>query len=158
MKINKLFVFTVLAISMIAANDIQAEINKASGIGFTDGKSLSVGWVERGGKKIAALERLNYLTYLIDWGGSTPNAEVPNAVGTKVDLSAFEADAADPAKLVDRLSGLALGRKLATAPRDKVIAAVSWWTSTNDSANWKANRVKAAAFLVFGSPDYQVLR
>ena len=106
----------------------------------------------------AALERLNYLTYLIDWGGSTPNAEVPNAVGTKVDLSAFEADAADPAKLVDRLSALALGRKLATAPRDKVIAAVSWWTSTNDSANWKANRVKAAAFLVFGSPDYQVLR
>jgi uncharacterized protein (DUF1800 family) len=106
----------------------------------------------------AALERLNYLTYLIDWGGSTPNAEVPNALGTKVDLSAFEADVADPAKLVDRLSALALGRKLATAPRDKVIAAVTWWSPTTDAANWKVNRVKAAAFLVFSSPDYQVLR
>ncbi len=106
----------------------------------------------------AALERLNYLTYLIDWGGTTPSADVPNALGTKVNLSAFEADAADAAKLVDRLSALALGRKLATAPRDKVIAAVTWWSPTTDAANWKANRVKAAAFLVFGSPDYQVLR
>jgi uncharacterized protein (DUF1800 family) len=106
----------------------------------------------------AALERLNFLTYLLEWNGSTPNAEVPNAVGTKADLSAFEVDAADAAKLVDRLSALALGRKLGTAPRDKVIAAVSWWTPSTDATNWKANRVKTAAFLVFGSPDYQVLR
>ncbi len=106
----------------------------------------------------AALERLNYLTYLIEWNGSTPLADVPNAVGTKVDLSAFEADATDPAKLVDRLSALALGRTLATAPRDKVIAAVLWWTPATDATNWKANRVKTAAFLVWGSPDYQVLR
>jgi uncharacterized protein (DUF1800 family) len=106
----------------------------------------------------AALERLNYLTYLFDWGGSEPSAEVPNALGTKVDASAFEADAADAAKLVDRLSALALGRKLAAAPRDKVIAAVSYWTPTTDANTWKANRVKTAALLVFGSPDYQVLR
>jgi Protein of unknown function (DUF1800) len=106
----------------------------------------------------SALERLNYIGYLVDWGGSTPNAEVPNALGTKVNLSAFEADVADPAKLVDRLSALALGRKLAPAPRDKVIAAVAWWTPATDSANWKANRLKTAAYLVFGSPDYQVLR
>jgi Protein of unknown function (DUF1800) len=106
----------------------------------------------------SALERLNFLTYLLEWGGSAPSADVPNALGTKADFSAFEADAADAAKLVDRLSALALGRKLAAAPRDKVIAAVSWWTPTNDATNWKVNRVKTAAFLVFGSPDYQVLR
>ena len=105
----------------------------------------------------AALERLNFLTYLLDWGGTTPNAEVPNALGTKIDLTAFEADAADAAKLVDRMSALALGRKLATAPRDKVIAAVARLTQANDS-NWKANRLKTAAYLVFASPDYQVLR
>ena len=105
----------------------------------------------------AALERLNFLTYLLDWGGSTPSADVPNAIGTKVDLTAFEADAADAAKLVDRLSALALGRKLAAAPRDKVIAAVSRLTQANDT-NWKANRLKTAAYLVFASPDYQVLR
>ena len=106
----------------------------------------------------AALERLNYLTYLLDWGGSAPETSVPGAVGTQVDLSAFIADAADAATLVDRLSMLALGQPLPSAPRDKVIAAVSWWTVNIDATNWKANRVKAAAYLVFASPNYQVLR
>ncbi len=106
----------------------------------------------------AALERLNYLTYLLDWGGSGPVADVPNAVGTQVDITAFTTDAADAAKLVDRLSVLATGQALPAAPRDKVIAAVAWWTDQNDPTNWKTNRVKAAAYLVFGSPNYQVLR
>jgi hypothetical protein len=106
----------------------------------------------------AALDRLNYLTYLLDWGGSTPAAGIPNALGTKVDLTAFLTDAGDAAKLVDRLSMLALGQALPSVPRDKVIAAVSWWTASTDSVNWKTNRVKAAAYLVFGSPNYQVLR
>ena len=106
----------------------------------------------------AALERLNYLTFLLDWDGSAPSTSIPNALGTKVDLSAFTADAADAAKLVDRLSLLALGQALPSAPRDKVIAAVSWWTDKTDATNWKTKRVKAAAYLVFGSPNYQVLR
>ena len=106
----------------------------------------------------AALERLNYLTYLLDWGGSAADVSVPNAVGTKVDLSAFAADAADAAKLVDRMSLLALGQALPATPRQKVIDAVAWWTSSTDATNWKTNRVKAAAYLVFASPNYQVLR
>jgi len=106
----------------------------------------------------AALERLNYLAYLLDWGGSTPSASVPSAVGTQVDLSAFVTDAADAARLVDRLSLLALGQALPATPRQKVIDAVSWWTDKTDATNWKTNRVKAAAYLVFGSPNYQVLR
>jgi hypothetical protein len=106
----------------------------------------------------AALERLNYLTFLLDWDGSAPSTSIPNALGTKVDLSAFTADAADAEKLVDRLSLLALGQALPSAPRNKVIAAVSWWTDKTDATNWKTKRVKAAAYLVFGSPNYQVLR
>ena len=106
----------------------------------------------------AALERLNYLTYLLDWGGSTPDAKVPNALGTSVDLSAFLTDAADATKLVDRLSMLALGQALPSGPRTEVIKAVSWWTASTDSANWQKNRVKTAAYLVFASPNYQVLR
>ena len=106
----------------------------------------------------AALERLNVLTYLLDWNGSDPSADIPNALGTRVDLTAFTADAADAAKLVDRLSMLALGQALPTTPRQKVIDAVSWWTAQTDATNWKTNRVKAAAYLVFGSPNYQVLR
>lgn len=105
-----------------------------------------------------ALERLNFLTYLLDWGGSDPAAGIPNATGTKVDLSAFVADADDAAKLVDRISTLALGQALPATPRDKVIAAVSWWTAQTDATNWKTNRVKAAAYLVYGSPNYQVQR
>ena len=106
----------------------------------------------------AALERLNVLTYLLDWNGSDPSADIPNALGTKVDLTAFTADAADGAQLVDRLSLLALGQALPATPRQKVIDAVSWWTAQTDATNWKTNRVKAAAYLVFGSPNYQVLR
>lgn len=106
----------------------------------------------------AALDRLNYLTYLLDWGGSTPNTTVPNATGTAVDLSAFVSDAVDPGKLVDRLSNLALGQTLAQAPRDQVIAAVSWFTAQNDANNWQTDRVKAAAYLIYASPNYQVQR
>ena len=106
----------------------------------------------------AALERLNFLTYLLDWNGSDPNANIPNAVGTRVNLAPFLTDAADAGKLVDRMSMLALGQPLPSGPRDKVVAAVAWWTVNTDATNWKINRVKAAAYLVFASPNYQVLR
>jgi hypothetical protein len=106
----------------------------------------------------SALGRLNYLTYLLDWDGSDPDAKVPNAIGTKVDFSAFTSDAADAGKLVDRLSALAIGQKLPTAAREKVIAATAWWTPERDAENWQKNRVKTAAYLVFASPNYQVQR
>jgi hypothetical protein len=53
---------------------------------------------------------------------------------------------------------MVLGAPLPTAARTKTIDAVSWWTSTNDATNWQLNRVKAAAYLVFASPQYQVSR
>jgi uncharacterized protein (DUF1800 family) len=106
----------------------------------------------------SGLQRLNFLTYVFDWNGSNPDASVPNAVGTKVDLTPFLADAPDAAKLVDRISLMVLGAPLPTAARTKTIDAVSWWTSTNDATNWQLNRVKAAAYLVFASPQYQVSR
>jgi uncharacterized protein (DUF1800 family) len=106
-----------------------------------------------------ALGRLNFLTYLIDWGGtSVGNSSVPSAVGTQVNLSAFVTSADDAAVLVDRMSMLALGQPLPTAPRTEVIRAVSYWTASTDSANWRTQRVKAAAYLVFGSPNYHVMR
>jgi uncharacterized protein (DUF1800 family) len=105
-----------------------------------------------------ALERINYLTYLLDWNGSGPSSSVPQAVGTRVSLSAFTADAADAAKLVDRLSMLAYGTPLPSAARTKVIDAVAWWTSSTDRNNWQTNRVKTAAWLVFAAPQYQVIR
>lgn len=105
-----------------------------------------------------SLQRLNYLTYLIDWGGSQAVASVPNAVGTQVTLDAFDADAADAAKLVDRLSLLAHGEVLPSGPRAKVLEAVSWWTDKADAKNWQRNRVKTAAYLVFAAPQFQIVR
>jgi len=105
----------------------------------------------------SALERLNFLTYLFDWGGTKPaDSGAPNPVGTLVDLSAFTADATDAAKLVDRLSMLAIGQTLPAGPRTDVIAAVSVSGSSTDAQ--KLNRVKMAAYLVFGSPNYHVQR
>ncbi len=106
----------------------------------------------------SALQRLNFLTYLLEWGGSTPVTSVPNATGTKIDLSRFTADAADAGKLVDRLSLIATGQPLPTATRTEIVKAVSWWTTTTDKANWQANRVKTAAYLVFATPNFQVER
>ncbi len=106
----------------------------------------------------SGLQRLNFLTYAIDWNGSNPDANVPGAIGTKVDLTAFLADAPDAAKLVDRLSMLVLGEPLPSASRTQAINAVSWWTSTTEKTNWQLNRVKAAAYLVLASPQYQVPR
>jgi hypothetical protein len=106
-----------------------------------------------------ALGRLNYLTYLLDWGGSPAGESgAPSPLGTVVNLTPFQADAADAAVLVDRISNLALGRPLPTAARSEVIRATAWWTSSTDPTNWRAHRVRTAAFLVYGSPHYNVQR
>ena len=105
-----------------------------------------------------ALERLNYLVYLFDWNGSGPSAAVPGALGTRVKLDAFIGDAPDAPKLVDRIANLALGAPLPATQRTAVIRAVEAWNSSADSANWQARRVHTAAFLIYGSPNFQIQR
>jgi len=100
-----------------------------------------------------ALNRLNFLVYLLDWGGSSATGStVPGAVGTKVNLAAMSTDAANAGTLVDRLSMLALGRTLPATARTEVVKAVE------ASGSNAANRVKTAAYLVFGAPQYHVQR
>ena len=106
----------------------------------------------------AALQRINFTNYLLFWSGSNPDANVPNALGTRVNLSAFTADADDPPKLVERLSLLALGEPLPTASRNAVIQAVSAYTKQNNGNDYRTSRVRQAAYLVFASPQYQVAR
>lgn len=102
----------------------------------------------------AALQRLNFLTFMIDWGGISANASVPGAIGTHIDLTPFLAEAVDAAKLVDRLSLLGIGQPLAADKRTKVIAAVQAYNGTSQALD----RVKTAAYLVLASPEYQVQR
>jgi hypothetical protein len=106
----------------------------------------------------AALQRINFVNYLVFWDGSGPSSNVPGAVGTKVDLSAFVADASDAARLVDRLSLLALGQPLPAASRTAVIDAVSAFTQQNNGNDFRLNRVRQAAYLIFASPQYQLIR
>lgn len=105
----------------------------------------------------SALERFNYLTYLFDWGGSDPDSNIPDALGTGVDFTSFRADASSPTALVDRISLLLLGKVLPTKSRGKVVAAVRFWTSEHGS-DWRDRRIATAAYLVLSSPDYQVQR
>jgi uncharacterized protein (DUF1800 family) len=105
----------------------------------------------------AALERLNFLTYVLMWDGSEPSKDVPAAIGTRVDLKAFDADVDDPARLVDRLSMLAMGNKLPANARSAVIQAVESFNAKS-SDKWRAERVKQAAYLVFAAPQFQVQR
>jgi hypothetical protein len=106
----------------------------------------------------AALQRVNYVNYLVFWDGSAPSSDVPGALGTKANLSPFLADATDPAKLVDRISLLALGEPLPTTARSAVIAAVQAYTPQNSGSSLAINRVRQAAYLIFSSPQYQIVR
>jgi len=99
-----------------------------------------------------SLGRMNFLTYLIDWKGSAPDPNIPDAIGTSLNLSAFSADAADAGKLVDRMSLLMLGKNLSPTSRSKVMAAVDARSATNADL-----RTRTAAWLVLSSPAFQVM-
>lgn len=105
-----------------------------------------------------ALQRVNFVNYLLFWNGSTPEDSVPDALGTQVDLNTFIAQADQPDALVDRLSNLALGAPLPAAARTSVINAVAAFTSQNSGSEYRLNRVRQAAYLVFASPQYQIAR
>lgn len=103
-----------------------------------------------------ALNRLNYINQLVFWGGTSPGTNVPNPVGTNVNLTAFASDAANAAVLVDRMALLTLGEPLPPASRTAVITAVNAYPS--NTADGRTNRVRQAAFLVLGSPQFQMTR
>jgi uncharacterized protein (DUF1800 family) len=104
------------------------------------------------------LERLNFLATTIDWPDGEVSKTIPNATGTSINIDPYLSDVNDPAKLVDRLSQVALGQPLQGSARDAVIKAVAWWTPTSESTNWKKYRVNTAAYLIFASPQYQIQR
>ena len=111
----------------------------------------------------AALQRINFINYLVFWGGSSASSSVPDAVGTSVNLQRFVSDAHDPAQLVDRLSLLVLGEVLPAAERTAVINAVNAFTIPTSGTGQQildatTNRVRQAAFLVLASPQYQLIR
>ncbi|MES2887803.1 MAG: DUF1800 family protein [Pseudomonadota bacterium] len=104
-----------------------------------------------------ALARINFVHHAVNWGAPV-NTNIPNAVGTKVDLANFLPDANDPPKLVDRLSLLALGELLPPTNRAQVIDAVNAFTPQTGGVDYLRSRVRSAAYLVFSTPQYHVVR
>lgn len=105
-----------------------------------------------------ALNRMNYLSMLFDWGGSKPQADIPGAVGTYAKYDAWLADAADAGVLVDRMSRLVLGTTLPEPARTSVIDAVVQFNDKSWPDTWRQWRVRRAAWLVLASPQYQIVR
>lgn len=109
-----------------------------------------------------ALNRLNFVNYLVFWGGSQPASSVPGALGTQVNLSAFHSSAADAGELVDRLALLALGEVLPPDQRSVVVEAVDAFPVQTSTAAARetslTNRVRQAAYLVLSTPRYHVVR
>jgi uncharacterized protein (DUF1800 family) len=112
----------------------------------------------------------NFVNDLVYWGynkgqGVTPKTDLLGSTGTLLSYSAFETDAADASKLIDRLDRLLTGSKVATAGRAAIATAVgtytsadTWLTDANNQTTWQRERVKTAAYLLISSPHFQVQR
>ncbi len=103
------------------------------------------------------LARVNFVNYLVNWGGSPASSKVPEALPTQVNLEPFVIDAPDAAKLVDRMVRVGLGGRISAPSRQTIIDAVNVW-NVADSSDWQLERVKTAAYLVFASPQFQIAR
>jgi uncharacterized protein (DUF1800 family) len=103
-----------------------------------------------------AFTRLNFLNQMLYRNGIAADTTIPAATGTQVVLTDFEADATDPVVLVNRMANLATGGRMTSATRSRIVTAVSAWTSAQ-SASWRTERVRTAAYLIFGSPAWQTL-
>jgi hypothetical protein len=121
----------------------------------------------------ATFERINFANLLVmfpEWADwifkAQPAAEWSNAKGTSVNLSAWEADAATPATVVNRLADLLTDGRMPQSDRDQVIAAMNAWTPADDdwlskqtpASNHKKQRVRTAAYLVMSSQYFMVQR
>lgn len=111
----------------------------------------------------SALDRMNFLNRLLFWGGYGKDKGFGGALGTAVSYPTFIKLAETPEALVDEISNRALGEPLPAADRANVIAAVEGieipsWVSKKDRPEYLKRRIRQAAYLVFASPNYQMIR
>lgn len=103
------------------------------------------------------LEWLNYLIYLIDWGGFKLVVGVFNVIGISVMLDGFDVDVVDVVRFVDCLFLLVYGELLFDVLCVKVLDVVLWWMVKMDVKNWQCNCVKVVVYLVFVVFQYQIV-
>jgi hypothetical protein len=112
----------------------------------------------------------NFTNDLIYWWygkgqGIAAKADLLGATGTLLSYSAFEPDAIDATKLIDRLDRLLTGSKVGASGRAAIASALNtysaadtWLTDANNQSSWQRERVKTAAYLLISSPHFQVQR
>jgi uncharacterized protein (DUF1800 family) len=101
-----------------------------------------------------AIARLNFLNALLySPNGIAPATNVPGATGTQVDLSQYQANAGDANALVSQFNANVLHHTMSTAESGAIAPAVNAVVATD-----AVDRTRAAAYLVFGSPRYQITR
>ncbi len=97
--------------------------------------------------------RANFINNLVFTNGIAADPSVSGAIGTSLDLSAFQALALDPASLVDKLNFTFAAGSLSANLQRSIVTAVSAVPATDT-----LGRARTAAYLVLTSSQAQVER
>jgi uncharacterized protein (DUF1800 family) len=104
----------------------------------------------------SAIARANLL-YTLVYQGYAPDPTIPNATGTRLDLSQFSALAANPTAMVDKFSDVLLGGQLDPQAQALVEIAVNAVTLSTPPTNAQLlARAQMAAYLILSSYHFQV--
>src|SRR5262249_33249619 len=99
-----------------------------------------------------ALARANFINQLVYGGGAKPDATVTGSTGTSVNLTSLvTSPPQSAAALVDQLNTLLMHGSLSSDARGLIVSAANA-APTSDPLG----QVKAAAYLLATSPQYQV--
>jgi hypothetical protein len=99
------------------------------------------------------LHRMNFAYDMIYNGGYGPDGDVPNAIGTHVDLAPFAGVAAEPAKLVALVNDRLFGGGMPLGIKGEITRAVSALPADDPD-----ERARTAVFLAVSSFQFQVAR
>jgi uncharacterized protein (DUF1800 family) len=97
------------------------------------------------------LNRANFANRILFGGNVNPDATVPGATGTQLNLQAFQALAGNPDQLLDRFNLIFMHNTLSPQARQAILTAVNAYPATDT-----LGRVRQAAYLVATSAQYQV--
>jgi len=97
-----------------------------------------------------AFTRSNFLNSLLA-GPQRPDTTVPNAIGSQLDLSAWQALATDSNALLDRIDRVLFHGAMSATTRNTILAAVDTIPASDP-----ATRSRAALYLALSSMQYQV--
>ena len=99
------------------------------------------------------LQRMNFVYDMIYNGGYGPDGDVPNAIGTQIDLQSFASVAAEPVKLVALVNDRLFGGGMPLQMKAAIVNAVSALPADDPD-----ERVRTAVFLAATSFQFQVAR